>query len=73
MTNQTTYEIYHRDKNAYLSNFKVMRKNKMENLNIAIPGSMPFHPFDMGNLFLFLSCIGVIENFKMVYKNKIEQ
>jgi hypothetical protein len=46
----------------YLQKFKEMKKQKMENLNIKVPGSMPFHPFDQGCL----------ENFKMIYYNTNE-
>jgi len=58
-TNQTTYEIYHKDKMPYLKKFKDTKKLKLESLNIRVPASMPFHPFDLG----------VIDNLKMIYYN----
>jgi len=61
-TNQTTQEIYHKSKVPYINKFKELKKEKMENLNIKVPGSMPFHPFDMGCL----------QNFRYVYFNNVE-
>jgi hypothetical protein len=50
LTGQTTYEVYHRNKVAYLAKFKEIKKTHLENMNIRVPGSMPFHPFDLGFL-----------------------
>ena len=63
MTNQTTYEIYHKEKNPHLRIFKDLKKSKLESLNIKIKDSTPFHPFDLG----------IIENFKCVYYNSKER
>jgi len=56
MTNQTTHEIFRKNKIHYMEKFKELKKRRMENLNINIPGTLPFHPFDMG----------IIQNWKFV-------
>ena len=62
-TNQTTYEIYHRDKCEYLFIFKDMRKKILKERNIDILPSFSFKPFDMG----------IIRNIQLIWnKNKNE-
>lgn len=48
LTNQTTYEIFHRDKCSYIHTFKDEKIKIMRERGIELPESFLFHPFDMG-------------------------
>jgi hypothetical protein len=63
MTNQTTYEIYHKDKCEYLFIFKDMRQKILKERNIDIAPSFSYKPFDLG----------IIRNIQLIWnKNKKE-
>lgn len=59
-TNQTTYEIFHKEKNPYLFIFKIERQKILNERGIDVKPSYSFHPFDCG----------LIKNVKF-YMNKL--
>jgi hypothetical protein len=63
MTNQTTYEVYYKNKMEYILKFKELKKLKLQTMNEKISHTLPFHPFDLG----------IINNIKLFYKNKTYQ
>ncbi len=63
MTNQTTYEIYYKNKMEYVVKFKELKLLKLQSINKNIPQTLPYHPFDLG----------IIKNIKLFYNNKSYQ
>ena len=47
-TNQTTYEIYHKEKCPYLEIFRKERKKILELRDIEVQDTYAYHPFDSG-------------------------
>ena len=57
-TNQTSYEIYHKEKCPYLEIFKKERNKIFEQRGIEVQATYAFHPFDSG----------VVKNVKLSFK-----
>ena len=71
LTNQTTFEIFHREKCDYLVTFKEKKIKIMKERGKELPPSFMFHPFDMG-LINNIKCLFKITKWEDVYMENLK-